>query len=73
MLDKEFDSLEANEVNNNNTYIFSYIGGYNIVIKCLLTGWYSISSIISVAKDIVRSFPNLKFALIVGIRGGALM
>ncbi|KAH8728256.1 WD domain-containing protein, partial [Phaeosphaeriaceae sp. PMI808] len=71
MLDHEFDGPEANEVNDNNAYVFGRIGRHNVVIGCLPTGRYGISSATSVAKDMVRSFPNLRFALMVGIGGGA--
>ena len=71
MLDDEFDGPEASEVNDNNTYVFGRIGGHNVVIGCLPIGRYGISSATSVAKDMVRLFPNLRFALMVGIGGGA--
>jgi nucleoside phosphorylase len=71
MLDDEFNGPEANEVNDNNAYVFGCIGGHNVVIGCLPTGRYGISSATNVAKDMIRSFPNLRFALMVGIGGGA--
>lgn len=42
-----------------------------MVIGCLPHGRYGISSAAIVAKDMIRSFPSLKFALMVGIGGGA--
>jgi nucleoside phosphorylase len=71
MLDNEFDGPETSEANNNNIYVFGRIGGHSIVIKCLPDGRYGTSSAASVTKDMVRSFPNLRFALMVGIGGGA--
>lgn len=71
MLDDEFDGPETNEVNDNNTYVFGRTGGHNVVIGCLPDGRYGTNSAASVARDMVRSFPNLKFALMVGIGGGA--
>jgi nucleoside phosphorylase len=71
MLDGEFDGPEASEANDNNTYVFGLIGGHNVVIGCLPNGLYGTSSAASVARDMVRSFPNLRFALMVGIGGGA--
>ena len=71
MLDAEFDGLEAGDANDNNNYVFGPIGGHNVVIGCLPNGRYGTSSAASVAKDMVRSFPNLRFALMVGIGGGA--
>lgn len=71
MLDDECEGPKANEVNDNNNYVFGGINGHKVVIGCLPTGRYGISSATSVAKDMVRSFPNLRFALMVGIGGGA--
>jgi nucleoside phosphorylase len=71
MLDAEFEGPEANEVNDDNSYVFGSINRHKVVIGCLPTGRYGISSATSVAKDMVRSFPNLRFALMVGIGGGA--
>ena len=71
MLDHEFDGPETAEMNDNNTYVFGRVGGHNVVIGCLPHGRYGTSSAASVAKDMIRSFPNLKFALMVGIGGGA--
>lgn len=71
MLDAEFEGPEMNAVNDNNTYVLGRISGHNVVIGCLPAGRYGISSATSVAKDMVRSFPDLRFALMVGIGGGA--
>ncbi|KAK0701084.1 Pfs, NACHT and ankyrin domain protein, partial [Lasiosphaeria miniovina] len=71
MLDEEFDGPETNEINDNNTYTLGRIDGHSVVIGCLPDGVYGASSAAIVARDMVRSFPNLKFALMVGIGGGA--
>ncbi|UPK95171.1 hypothetical protein LCI18_006106 [Fusarium solani-melongenae] len=44
---------------------------HNVVIGCLPSGVYGNTSAACVARDMVRSFPNLRFALMVGIGGGA--
>jgi nucleoside phosphorylase len=41
------------------------------VIACLLKGKYGLTSAASVAKDMLRSFPSVRFGLMVGIAGGA--
>ncbi|GAD98496.1 multiple ankyrin repeats single kh domain protein, putative [Paecilomyces variotii No. 5] len=71
MLDEEFDGPDINETNDNNTYVFGRIGGHYVIIGCLPAGVYGTSSAAAVAKDMARSFPNLRFALMVGIGGGA--
>jgi nucleoside phosphorylase len=71
MLDDEFEGPETSEVNDNNTYVFGCIGRHNVIVGCLPDGRYGTSSAASVARDMVRSFANLRFALMVGIGGGA--
>jgi len=71
MLDDEFNGPESSEVNDNNTYVFGCIAGHNVVIGCLPGGQYGTNAAASVARDMVRSFPKLRFALMVGIGGGA--
>lgn len=71
MLDDEFEGLETNDTNDNNTYVFGRISEHNVVIGCLPGGRYGMSSAAAVARDMARSFPSLKFALMVGIGGGA--
>ncbi|KAH7464150.1 hypothetical protein FOMA001_g17939 [Fusarium oxysporum f. sp. matthiolae] len=71
MLDEEFDGPETGDINDNNTYVFGRIHEHNVVIGCLPDGRYGIGSAAVVSRDMVRSFPSLKFALMVGIGGGA--
>ncbi|KAI9148357.1 putative ankyrin repeat protein [Paramyrothecium foliicola] len=71
MLDDEFEGIGTSEVNDNNTYVFGRIHNHNIVIACLPGGQYGISPAASTFKDMIRSFPKLRFALMVGIGGGA--
>ena len=71
MLDAEFDGPETSEINDNNTYVFGCVSGHNVVIGCLPDGRYGTSPATRVAQDMVRSFPKLRFALMVGIGGGA--
>lgn len=71
MLDHEFQGPGSSEVNDNNTYVFGRIGKHNVVIGCLPGGQYGNNTAASVARDMVRSFPKLRFALMVGIGGGA--
>ncbi|RKK23692.1 hypothetical protein BFJ66_g17403 [Fusarium oxysporum f. sp. cepae] len=71
MLDEEFGGPETGDINDNNTYVFGRIHEHNVVIGCLPDGRYGIGSAAVVSRDMVRSFPSLKFALMVGIGGGA--
>lgn len=71
MRDCNFSGPETSAINDDNTYAFGRVDGHNVVIGCLPDGQYGNNSAASVARDMVRSFPNLRFALLVGIGGGA--
>ena len=57
---------------NNNNYILGKVGKYNVVIAVLSDGEYGISFVVSVARDMLHSFPNIKIDLIIGIDGDTL-
>lgn len=71
MRDLRYEGPETAEVNDNNTYAFGCINKHQVVIGTLPGGQYGTNSAASVARDMVRSFPNLRFALMVGIGGAA--
>jgi hypothetical protein len=57
--------------NDNNDYILNKVGRHNIVIAVLPDGEYGTSSAVTVARDMLHSFPNIRIGLMVGIGGGA--
>ncbi|KIL83583.1 hypothetical protein FAVG1_13203 [Fusarium avenaceum] len=57
--------------NDNNTYMYGKVGGHFVVVGCLPRGRIGLVNTAKVATDMVRSFPSLKFALLVGTGGGA--
>lgn len=69
MLDEEFDAVEVDDADDN-SYTFGRIGPHYVVVGCLPAGVYGTNSAARVARDMVRSFPRLRFALLVGIAGG---
>ncbi|KAB8226961.1 uncharacterized protein BDW43DRAFT_28636 [Aspergillus alliaceus] len=71
MLDEEFAGPEISEDNDDNTYVYGRIAKHYVVIGCLPAGRYGTNSAARVARDMVRTFPRLRFALMVGIGGGA--
>lgn len=71
MLDEEFSGPEISEDNDSNTYVYGSIAKHYVVIGCLPAGRYGTNSAARVAQDMVRTFPHLRFALMVGIGGGA--
>ncbi|KAF4807001.1 hypothetical protein CGCSCA5_v013802 [Colletotrichum siamense] len=56
--------------NDSNVYVFGNIGNHNVVIACLPSGQYGITSAALVANNMRWSFPSIKIRLMVGIGGG---
>lgn len=71
MLDEEHPVLQAADPNDFNSYLLGRIGDHNVVIACLPAGQTGKVPAATVAKDMVRSFPAIRFGLMVGIGGGA--
>ncbi|KAL4913960.1 nucleoside phosphorylase domain-containing protein [Aspergillus aurantiobrunneus] len=70
MLDASHVSLPQPR-GDHNSYHLGQIGDHNIVIACLPTGVYGITSAAIVAKQMLLSFPSIEVGLMVGIGGGA--
>ncbi|KAH7186553.1 hypothetical protein BKA60DRAFT_503444 [Fusarium oxysporum] len=70
-LDEEHEGPEFVSANDSNNYTLGKIGKHNVVIAVLPHGEYGISSAAGVAKDMLHSFPSVRFGLMVGIGGGA--
>ncbi|KAJ5643848.1 uncharacterized protein N7484_006355 [Penicillium longicatenatum] len=71
MLDEEHPVLLAGGPHDTNSYHCGRIGNHNIVISCLPSEQTGKVSAANVAKDMIRSFPAIRFGLMVGIGGGA--
>jgi ankyrin repeat domain-containing protein 50 len=70
MLDEEHpDVLQAE--NDTNTYTLGRIGKHNVVLACLPSGTTGISAAATTARDLLRSYPKVRFGLMVGVGGGA--
>ncbi|KAF3096547.1 hypothetical protein TWF102_006527 [Orbilia oligospora] len=70
MLDEQHLPLPQDKLDDN-AYKFGRIGSYNIIVACLPSGVYGVTSAGNVATQMHRSFPDLEAALMVGIAGGA--
>lgn len=70
-LDVEHARLESQSVHDNNDYTLGQIKEHNVVVAGLPTGRYGIANAAIVARDMVRTFPNIRIGLMVGIGGGA--
>lgn len=69
-LDKEHEDLGEAATNDNNSYTLGQIGRHNVVIATLPQQYGTVNAA-TVARDMVRSFPNIRIGLMVGIGGGA--
>lgn len=70
-LDATHSPLEIIPHHDNNAYTLGEMGQHNIVIAVLPKGEYGIASAGNVANDMIRTFPNIRIGLLVGIGGGA--
>ncbi|KAK4463184.1 hypothetical protein QBC42DRAFT_250727 [Cladorrhinum samala] len=57
--------------NDNNTYILGDVEGHNVVLAFPGLGQMGISAATHVATNMVRTFKKIRFALLVGVAGGA--
>ncbi|KAE8358209.1 nucleoside phosphorylase domain-containing protein [Aspergillus caelatus] len=71
MLDEIHPVLPVTNPQDANTYVLGRIHDHNVVIACLPEGEIGKVSAATVAKDMTRSFPAVRFGLMVGIGGGA--
>ena len=70
-LDEEHGRPAYQDPKDNYYYTLGRIGHHNVVIAVLPMGQYGTTSAAMVARDMVRSFPNIRIGLMVGIGGGA--
>ncbi|KAK3994478.1 ankyrin repeat-containing domain protein [Cladorrhinum sp. PSN332] len=70
-LDEEHPPPSHGDQQDNNTYVLGSMGGHNVVIAALPDGEYGTNSAAAVARDMLRSFPNVRIGLMVGVGGGA--
>ncbi|KAH6956218.1 hypothetical protein DER45DRAFT_523336, partial [Fusarium avenaceum] len=70
-LDERLEGPITQDENDTNNYKFGKIRDHFVVIATLPKGEYGIAVAASVAKDLTRSFPNVRIGLMVGIGGGA--
>ncbi|KAI6080966.1 nucleoside phosphorylase domain-containing protein [Hypoxylon rubiginosum] len=68
-LDEKYDIPDDIPVDDNNVYILGRIGKHKVIIASL-PRWLNTSAS-AVIRDMVRSFPNVRIVLMVGVGGGA--
>lgn len=70
-LDEQYDDPDHVPEGDNNAYLLGRIGKHNIVVAAMPHLQYGLVNATAAAKDMVRSFPNVRVGLMVGIGGGA--
>ncbi|KAL6879187.1 hypothetical protein J3F83DRAFT_768457 [Trichoderma novae-zelandiae] len=70
MLDGQFPRLSQIQ-GDPNTYTLGRMGEHNVVMACLPAGTTGTNAAATAATNMMRSFPNISFGLMVGIGGGA--
>ncbi|OPB36242.1 wd40 protein [Trichoderma guizhouense] len=70
-LDEEHDPPEELDPNDYNNYKLGKISNHYVAIACLPAGEHGIAAAAGAATNLLRSFPNIRFGLMVGTGGGA--
>lgn len=70
MLDETYRALPLINVKDTNAYTLGRIAEHNVVIASLPGGSYGTTSAAVTASNMLSSFPNIRFGLMVGIGGG---
>ncbi|KAL7963435.1 putative kinesin [Trichoderma compactum] len=70
VLDEEFPDLPQ-VPGDSNTYTLGRIGEHNVVLACLPAGTTGTNAAATAATNMMRSFQNIRFTLMVGVGGGA--
>ncbi|PSK42066.1 hypothetical protein B9Z65_3980 [Elsinoe australis] len=68
-LDEKFES-DHNDLGDDNDYTLGRIKKHDVVVTVCPDGEYGTTSAANAARDLARSFPNVRFGLMVGIGGG---
>ncbi|KAF4944304.1 hypothetical protein FGADI_12788 [Fusarium gaditjirri] len=69
--DEEHQALESAAPSDNNNYALGRIGKHNVVMAVMPKDEVGTTTAATVARDMLRTFPSIRFGLMVGIGGGA--
>lgn len=69
-LDEVHEQPKLLSPNDSNDYTLGIIGDHNVAIACSPYSEYKTTSAATVATNMLRSFPNIRMGLLVGIGGG---
>ncbi|KAK4082847.1 uncharacterized protein Triagg1_1737 [Trichoderma aggressivum f. europaeum] len=69
LLDEEHEPLQPAD-NDDNIYLLGRMGEHNVVITFPGSGTYGTNAAAQMVTNMLRTFPNIRFGLLVGIGGG---
>ena len=70
LLDASHGRIDDIDVKDANDYTLGQMGPHNVVLAVLPHWQYGLVNATAVAKDMARTFPNIRFILMVGVGGG---
>jgi nucleoside phosphorylase len=70
LLDEEYERLQPGE-KDDNSYLLGRMGEHNVVIAFPGSGTYGTNAAAQTVTNMVRTFRNIRFGLMVGVGGGA--
>jgi nucleoside phosphorylase len=70
MLDETYPALPSTNARDSNVYTLGRVYNHKVVIALLPSGVYGTTSAAITANEMLLSFPNIRFSLLVGIGGG---
>ncbi|KAL4972502.1 purine and uridine phosphorylase [Aspergillus desertorum] len=70
MLDEIYQEPQEQHPTDNNQYVLGRIRKHRVAIACLPAGQYGLAPAATAAQQMLSSFPNIRFGLLVGIGGG---
>ncbi|CAH0034392.1 unnamed protein product [Clonostachys rhizophaga] len=71
LFDRDHGKPDQFLLGDSNHYSLGQIGWHMVVVACLPAGEYGTNAAAEAASNMKRSFPNVKFCLMIGIGGGA--
>src|SRR5882757_2586491 len=70
MLDEEHAMIQGQDHKDHNSYVLGKIQKHNVAIVCMPAGIDGLVAAATVARDMSRTLPAIRFGLMVGIGGG---
>ena len=69
VLDEEHEQLDSDR-KDDNSYLLGRMGKHNVVTVFPGSGTYGTNTTTQTAANLLRTFPNIRFGLMVGVGGG---